>query len=209
MVPSLHDSLFIYTNFNAPRSFVLCKDFRIVSTNEYKCTNAKDLFEEYGRSMPPLLDGRTATATIKILNIHDLARLVSEQGYVYLIASVSVLKKAANIHQLFVKFDWYLWRERVGDLELPSFKTNLQGVDVDVSDSESGVFRRYYLRSFKDVLQAYRVDKVESACDGYLREESLKKEISEHKPLSLSTVRHFFKCINFYNFSVNRTPYDF
>ncbi len=186
MDTNTHDSLFIYTNFNSPQSFVLCKDFRTVATNEYRCTDAKDLFEDYGRSVPPLLEGRRSS-TIKLLNIPDLTSLVNDQDFVYLIVKVPVLKKKPDVHQLFVKFDWYLLEKRVSDLELPSFKTNLQPVDVNVEE-DGVVFRRFYLPTFNDVLQAYQVNKIDNVCDDYLKSQSLKQKQTEQKPLSISTV---------------------
>ena len=117
----------------------------------------------------------------------DLASLVNEQEFVYLIVKVPVLKKKQDVHQLIVKFDWYLLEKRVSDLELPSFKTNLQSVDVNVEES-GVVFRRFYFPTFNDVLQAYTVNKVDSVCDDYLKSQSLKQKQIEQKPLSISTV---------------------
>ncbi len=157
-----------------------------MATNEYRCTDAKDLFEDYGRSVPPLLEGRRSS-TIKLLNIPDLTSLVNDQDFVYLIVKVPVLKKKPDVHQLFVKFDWYLLEKRVSDLELPSFKTNLQPVDVNVEE-DGVVFRRFYLPTFNDVLQAYQVNKIDNVCDDYLKSQSLKQKQTEQKPLSISTV---------------------
>jgi len=185
---SLHDSLFIYTSFNAPRSFLMCKDFRTVATNEYKCTDALDLYEKYGRAIPPLLEGRR-DSTLRTLNINNMASLMKESGYTYLIVNVPILKPSPNRHQLVVKFDWYMRDERESLLEMPSFKTNLQNVHVA---SENVVFRRYYLSNLKDVLQAYQVFKVETPCDVYLQAES-SKEKQEQKPLSISAVNIYIK----------------
>lgn len=187
-----HDSLFIYTNINVPNTFVLCKDFRTFATNQYKCTDAKDLFKEYGRSIPPLLANR-AKSTLKTLNIEDIRNLINDQEFTYLIVNIPILKKDVRQHQMIVKFDWYLRSNRVKDFELPSFKTNLQGVFIDESDD--AVFRRYYLSTLKNVLQAYQLNKIETKCDKYLAEQSLNTRIEEKKPLSLSTVRFFFKII--------------
>jgi len=168
---------------------VLCKDFRTVATNEYRCTDAKDLFKEYGRSLPPVLEGRRSS-TIKLLNVPELDSLVAEQGFIYLIIKVPILKTNALVHQLFVKFDWYLLEKRVTDLELPSFKTNLQSVNVNMQESDE-VFRRFYLPTFNDVLQAYTVNKVDNVCDDYLKGLSSKQKHTEQKPLSISTVSSF------------------
>lgn len=180
---TLYDSLFIYTNFHAPRSFVLCKDFRTVATDEYKCTEALDLYESYGRSVPPLLEGRR-DSTLRTINVNNIASLMKDEEYMYLIVNVPVLKPNQNRHQLVVKLDWYMQDERESVLEMPSFKSNLQNVQV-VGDN--AVFRRYYLSNLRDVLQAYQVDKSDSPCDAYLQAESLKKK-DEQKPLSVSSV---------------------
>ena len=188
-----YDSLFIYTNINKPRTFVLCKDFRTIATNEYKCTDAKDLFKEYGRSIPPLFSNRQST--LKTLNIEGIKELINTEEFTYLIVNIPVHKKEDRHHQMIVKFDWYLKSNRVKDFELPSFKTNLQGISIKENE-EDAVFQRYYLPTFKNVLQAYQLNKVETSCDKFLTEQSLNTKIEEKKPLSLSNVSFINLIVN-------------
>ena len=85
--------------------------------------------------------------------------------------------------QLFVKFDWYLRKDRVKILELPNF------INREKAFEASNVpFQRYYLPALQNVLEAYNFRKVSnSSCDIYLHDLMLNLPM-EQKPLSSSNL---------------------
>ena len=96
------DSVFIYSNLNSRNSFYLCKQFNS-ATNE--CFEPKDLFKQYGRTIPPEKSG------LNIININDLQSLISDNKYTHLVVRLFVQLEANKRHQMFVKFDWYFRKQ--------------------------------------------------------------------------------------------------
>ena len=140
-----HDSLFVYSNFEKKSSFFLCKDLvtSLRSNDEHECSDPKDLFEHYGRSIPP------QNSEISVLNINDLQSLVSDQKYTHLVAVIPVKPNLPNKRQLFVKFDWYFRRDRVTVLDMP----NLFNREITFETKPGVVFQRYYLPTLQNVLE--------------------------------------------------------
>jgi hypothetical protein len=149
---SVYDSLFLYTNFNEYDSFLLCDKEEQISS---KCTN---LFQAYGRNLPPLFEGQQSRElyTLKTININDLDKLVHKENYKYLFINIPVRVKKSTSKQLILKLDWYLKNDRMMQLEVPSLLSfshsiHLQNSNQLKNDYESASFHRFYLSNFKNV----------------------------------------------------------
>ena len=194
--PAVHDSLFIYTNLNKENTFVLCDAFEDLNEDEFKCRNHMDLSREYGRSMPPLFEGAARKLnTLRTINVNDFKRLISKNKFSYLLVNLPVRVRKPNARQLIAYFDWYLKKDRIQQLHTPNF-VGLQQNELIKVDS-AVTFRRFYLPQFESVLQAFRLNKIDTAshsCDAYLLKQFQAKKTTDQRPLSASTLMiHFYE----------------
>ena len=184
------DSLFVYTNINEHKSFLLCTDFTEISAGEYECANYNDLFtsshtEIDTKSIPPYFEGYHREASLKTINIVDLKKLVNQEKYSFLIVKAPSMAKNKLGYQLMLKFDWYMLSERVTSVDLPTLTELSKFIQV----SPKSVFQRIYLPQLVNVLQAYTLYKVPAApmsCDDFLTKK-VEQSSQNNKPMSTSS----------------------
>jgi hypothetical protein len=175
------DSVFIYSNLNSRNTFYLCKQFN--SANN-ECFEPKDLFKQYGRTIPPEKSG------LNIININDLQSLISDNKYTHLVVRLFVQLEANKRHQMFVKFDWYFRKERNRIIDMP----NLINREINFKTKPGVNFQRLYLPTLQNVLEGFTLKKIKySLCDHYLMETMMTSSIStDVKPLTSSNLVMMF-----------------
>jgi hypothetical protein len=180
------DSLFVYTNLNRRKSFVLCKSFF-----DSECKGFMDLASEYGRLIPPYVETERHL-TLMTINVVDFRKKVLADKYQYML--VGLPKSDSSSKKLFFKFDFYLNEYRI-DLNLNG-KTSFQ-----IKNTQSGlIFRRIYLPFLRHAWQSFDLNRhvdAENACDHYISMSLSKKPramsclmVQFYEPVQLDQVEH-------------------